>query len=508
MNLAELPLREFEKFGEHVSLIFKDRKYTNVQMRTTALRLADALRSLGIGKGDRVIVQMPNCPEVYQSFQALYILGAVVVPINYMVGDAETAHIYKDTGAKAVIGTINFRQKIETCRKEAPHIEHIILIEDNCSGGALSFHDLVAQGSADIEIARTADDDPAVLVYTAGTTGTPKGVMHTHHSLYSNAVMQQETLRMPSGITGLAVLPLCHSYGISTLNLAHLIGGGKMVVLDQIDIDDIFSAIEKYKVNSLAAVPTLYIYMLAHPDVKRFDLSSMKYWLSGSAPLALDTWRKFKERFGAEIIEGWGLTEAGANNATNPLTGTKKVGSIGKPMRGMQMKVIDDQGEEQPPGVQGEIVLSGPHIMKGYWNLPEETDKVIRDGWLFTGDIGYKDEDGYFFVTERKKDLIIKGGENIAPREIEEILLQHPSVQEAAVIGVPDEVYGENIKAFVVLSPGKTAGAEGIIQHCRDRVRRFKSPQEVVFLDALPKSIIGKTLRKELRKMSSDGGGD
>ncbi len=501
MNLAELPLREFEKFGEHVSLIFKDQTYTNVQMRTTALRLADALRSLGIGKGDRVIVQMPNCPEVYQSFQALYILGAVVVPINYMVGDAETAHIYKDTGAKAVISTNQFRQKIEACRKEAPHLEHVILVEDNCSGGALSFRDLVAQSSADIEMARTADDDLAVLVYTAGTTGSPKGVMHTHRSLYSNAVMQQETLGMPSGITGVAVLPLCHSYGISTLNLAHLIGGGKIVVLDQIDVDAIFAAIEKYRGNSLAAVPTLYIYMLAHPDSKRYDLSSMKYWLSGSAPLALDTWRKFKENFGAEIIEGWGLTEAGANNATNPLKGTKKVGSIGKPMQGMQMRVVDDLGRPRPAGAPGEIVLSGPHIMKGYWNLPEETAKVIRGGWLYTGDMGYEDKDGYFFVTERKKDLIIKGGENIAPREIEEVLLQHSSVQESAVVGVFDEVYGENIKAFVVLSPGKTATAEGIIKHCHDRLRRFKSPREVVFLEALPKSMIGKTLRKELRKM-------
>ncbi len=501
MNLAELPQREIERFGEHVSVIFNDREFTNVQMRQMARKLANALKKLGIEKGDRVIIQMPNCPEVYLSFQAVYTLGAVTVPINFMVGDAETAYIYKDTGAKAVISSSIFLPKIEACRKEAPSVEHVILTERDAPVGTLSFHDLVEANSDEIEMVQTADDDLAALIYTAGTTGMPKGVMHTHHSLYINAVMQHDTVGLPSGLTSVNVLPLCHSYGIASLNYGHIVGGGKTIVLPAIDIDAIFATIEKYKADIMAAVPTLYVYMLMHPDPKKYDLSSMKYWISGSAPLTLDTWQRFKEMFGIEITEGWGLTEAGANNSANPFDGVKKIGSIGLPMKGTKMKVVDDQGNEVPTGQQGEILIAGPQIMKGYWNKPEETAKAIKDGWLYTGDVGYKDEDGYFFITERKKDLIIKGGENIAPREIEEVLYSHPCVNEAAVVGMPDEVYGEEIKAFVVLAPEKTATAEELIEYCQGKLKRFKSPKEIVFLDALPKSLVGKILRKELRKM-------
>ena len=501
MNLAELPQREIERFGEHVSVIFNDREFTNVQMRQMARKLANALKKLGIGKGDRVIIQMPNCPEVYLSFQAVYTLGAVTVPINFMVGDAETAYIYKDTGAKAVISSSIFLPKIEACRKEAPSVEHVILTERDAPEGTLSFHDLVEANSDEIDMVQTADDGLAALIYTAGTTGMPKGVMHTHHSLYINAVMQHDTVGLPSGLTSVNVLPLCHSYGIASLNYGHIVGGGKTIVLPAIDIDAIFATIEKYKADIMAAVPTLYVYMLMHPDPKKYDLSSMKYWISGSAPLTLDTWQRFKEIFGIEITEGWGLTEAGANNSANPFDGVKKIGSIGLPMKGTKMKVVDDQGNEVPTGQQGEILIAGPQIMKGYWNKPEETAKAIKDGWLYTGDVGYKDKDGYFFITERKKDLIIKGGENIAPREIEEVLYSHPCVNEAAVVGMPDEVYGEEIKAFVVLAPEKTATAEELIEYCQGKLKRFKSPKEIVFLDALPKSLVGKILRKELRKM-------
>jgi long-chain acyl-CoA synthetase len=242
--------------------------------------------------------------------------------------------------------------------------------------------------------------------------------------------------------------------------------------------------------------------MLLHPNPEKYDLSSMKYWISGSAPLTQDTWQRFKEKFGAEIVEGWGLTEAGANNSANPFHGKKKkIGSIGLPMQGTMMKVIDDEGKQLPAGQQGEILISGPMVMKGYWNKPEETAKVLRDGWLYTGDVGYQDDEGYFFITERKKDLIIKAGENIAPREVEEVLYSHPSISEAAVVGVPDDVYGENIKAFVVLQPDQCATDTEIIEYCQAKLKRFKSPKEVVFLKALPKNLVGKILRKELRKM-------
>jgi long-chain acyl-CoA synthetase len=500
MNLAELSKMEIDRFGEHVTLIYEGQEFTNVQLRREARQLASALKELGVEHGERVIIQMPNCPEVLQSFGAVYALGAVVVPINFLVGDEETAFIYQDSGATTVISSMQFLPKIEACRKQAPNIKNVILIDKEVPAGTFSYHALVQAHEELPEIAATADDDLAALIYTAGTTGRPKGVMHTHASLYANGLMQNATHKFPPGLTSVNVLPMCHSYGIANLIHGALVGGGRIVLLGSFDIDAIFSAIEKYHAQILAAVPTMYIYMLLHPDPHKYDLSSMKYWVSGSAPLTLETQSRFKERFGHEIVEGWGLTEAGANNSCNPFEGRKKIGSIGLPTQGTLLKVVDDEGREVPIGQEGEIIISGPMLMKGYWNRPQETADVLKDGWLYTGDIGYRDKDGYFFITERKKDLIIKGGENIAPREIEEVLFSHPKVAEAAVIGVKDEVYGEEIKACVVLKPGESATEEEIVSHCVQKLKHFKSPKYVAFLNALPKNLVGKVLKKELRK--------
>jgi len=500
MNVSELAGNEIKRFGEHVILVFEDKEITNVEMDRWACRLANGLKKLGVKRGDRVIIQMPNCPEVLQSFQAVWKIGAVVVPMNFLIGEEETNYIYQDSGAKTVISSMDFLPKIEAGMAKVPAIKNLMLIDKEVPPGALSYWHIVKENSEEIEMEKTGDDDIAALIYTAGTTGRPKGVMHSHYSLYSNAKMQQDTVNLPPGLVSISVLPLCHSYGMATMNSGSLIGGGKLVLLNSFDVDKIFEAIETYKGNVMAGVPTMYVYMLLHPDPKKYDLSSMKYWISGSAPLALDTWEGFKGKFGFEIIEGWGLTEAGANNSVNPLDGVKKIGSIGLPMKGTVIKVFDDDGNELPRGQEGEVAIKGPMLMKGYWNKPEETESVLREGWLYTGDVGYVDEDGYFFITDRKKDLIIKGGENITPREIEEVIFTHPKVSEAAVIGIKDEVYGEDIKAFVVLKPGETATAEEIIEHCLKRLEKFKTPKEVEFLNALPKNLVGKVLKKELRK--------
>jgi long-chain acyl-CoA synthetase len=501
MNLAELYKNELDRFGEHVSLIFEDKQITNLEMRQTSLRLGNALKELSVKKGDRVIIQLPNCPQVLQCFQAIYAIGAVVVPINFMVGDKETTYIYQDTGAETIISSLDFLPKIEACRKHAPAIKNIILINTEVPPHTLAYSKLIERFTDELEIEAVDDDQLAALIYTSGTTGKPKGVMHTHKSLYANAKMQKDTMDLPSGFTAIAVLPYCHVYGIANSNFAILTGGVRAVLLNTFDIDAIFSAIEKYKASIMAAVPTLYVYMLLHPDPGKYDLSSMKYWISGSAPLTQNTYDSFKEKFGGEIIEGWGLTEAGSNNSGNPLDGTKKVGSAGLPMKGCKMKIVDFNGHDLSAGEEGEILISGPMLMKGYWNQPEATAEVLKDGWLHTGDVGYQDEDGYLFITERKKDIIIKGGENIAPRQIEEVLYDHPKISEAAVVGIKDEVYGEEIKAFVVLNPGETAEEAEIIEYCVTRLKRFKSPREVSFLEAFPKNLVGKILKKELRKM-------
>ena len=501
MNLAELVDDEIRRHGEHVSLVFQDQHWTNVAMNRAARKLASGLRQLGVKRGDRVAINMPNCPEVFQSFQAVWKIGAVVVPVNYLVGEAETAHIYEDCGAETVIGSPELLPKIAAARARARSVKNVILIGAKTADGTFSYTDLMEAGSEQLETVPTDDEDLATLVYTAGTTGKPKGVMHSHHGLYSCARTVLDTLTWPENQVTIFVLPLCHMYGLGSMVTDSLKGGGKAVVLPTFDIESIFEAMGKHRGNIFVGVPTMYVYMLLYPHPEKYDLGSMWWWQSGSAPLGLETWKAFKEKFGSEIVEGWGMTETAALSCTNPIRGPVKVGSIGKPMKGVQMKIVDSTGGDLAVGREGEIIIRTPSIMKGYWKKPRETAEVLRNGWLHTGDIGYIDEDGYFFITDRKKDLIIKAGENIHPREIDEVICAHPKVCEAAAVGIGDDLYGEDIKAFVVLKPGEQCSQQEIIDWCTARLKRFKSPKQVRFVEALPKNLIGKVLRRELRAM-------
>jgi len=501
MNLAGIAEEKMREEGERVTLIYEGREITNVEMIRASRRLARALKDLGVKRGDRVILQMPNCPEVLQGFGAIWSIGAVAVPINYLVGEEETTYIYQDSGAKVVVSSSVFLPKIQAGKAKAPGLETVILVDPEVPQGFLSYPRLLEKKSEETGVVDMDDDELAALIYTAGTTGRPKGVMHTHLSLYENSRMVYESRPLPDGLTAVFVLPLCHSYGIASINQALFRRMAKAILLNSFNVEAIFSAIEKYRADTLAGVPTMYVFMLLFPEPKKYDLSSMKYWFCGSAPLALETFNRFKETFGFEIIEGWGLTEGGAINTGNPVEGVKKVGSIGLPMKGTEIRIVDNVGNPLPTRKEGEIVMRGPMLMKGYWNKPEETAEVLRGGWLYTGDIGYVDEDGYFWITERKKDLIIKAGENISPRTVEEVLFGYPKVSEAAVIGMKDDLYGENIKAFVVLRPGEEATAEEIVEYCQKKLTNFLLPKEVVFLKALPKNLVGKVLKKELRAL-------
>jgi len=445
-------------------------------------------------------MQMQNCPEVLQSFQAIWKIGAVAVPINYLVGQEEINFIYQDSEVHTVITSPEHLDKVKIAQSKYPGVKNIVIVSDKEHEGTQNFQKLLDSSSDDLDIAATADDDVAALIYTSGTTGTPKGVMLTHAGLSFSAKSQQETTNLPQDLVSLAVLPLCHSFGVAMMNSSFLRFHGKVVIMRQFNLEQIFFNIDKYKVQSVPAVPTMYIFMLLFPDYAKYDVSSVKNWVCGSAPLSMDTRKQFKEKFGGDIYEGWGLTEAGANNASN-VNIVNRPGSIGKPMNGVEMKIFDNDDKELLPNVEGEIVLRGPMVMKGYWKLPEATAEVVRNGWLHTGDIGYVDKDGYFYITDRKKDIIIKGGENISPRVIEEVLFAHPDIAEAAVIGTKDKVYGEDIKAFVVLKPGKSATPEEIIEFTRGKLKNFFMPKEVVILAAMPKTLVGKILKKELRKM-------
>ena len=500
MNIAELALKNLA-VGEHVSYIFEGREITNVQMDHAARKFGNALKKLGVSRGDRVIMQMQNCPEVFQAFQAIWRIGAVALPINYMVGQEEINYIYQNSGVHTVITTPEYLDKVKTAQTKSGAVKNIIVVSDKDIEGTHNFKKVLDASSEDLTLVETADDEVATMIYTSGTTGTPKGVMLTHAGLAYSARMQQESTNLQQDLVSMAMLPLCHSFGVSMMNGSFLRLKGKVIIMRQFNLEQAFANIDKYKVQSVPIVPTMIVYMLMFPDYAKYDISSVKYWVCGSAPLSLDTWKQFKEKFGMEIAEGWGLTEAGANNSTNVGQFVIKPGTIGRPMKGMEMKIFDNNDQELPQGQEGEIVLRGPMVMKGYWKMPEATAEVIINGWLHTGDIGFVDADGYFTVTDRKKDIIIKGGENISPRVIEEVLYAHPAVSEASVIGIKDKVYGEDLKAFVTLKAGQTVTPEEILEYCKGKLKKFFVPKEVVILAAMPKTLVGKILKKELRKM-------
>jgi len=531
MNIGSGIEDNVKRFGEYEVLYFEGRWHTNVEINRNANLLGNALKGLGIDKGDRVAVQMPNCPEILSAFPAIYKIGAVVVPLNPLLRPDQAAYIYRDSGAKAIITSSDFVGRVLEAQKQTPNLEHVILTDRADVPGTISCSDIMSTSSGALTIEQTENDDVAALIYTAGTTGPPKGVMHTHYSLYINAlffyeyvlvhrsltlqvqsrVLNPKTLQLNevnqrvSGVNramvSLGVLPLSHSYGIAFANTGNFVGG-KTILLRWWNVEEALKAIQTFRVTQLAAVPTMYIQILEYPDLNKYDLSSLDDCQCGGAALPVTVALRWKEKVGVDIREGWGLTESGATTTGQPGDLPPRYGSIGKCLlKCNTIKVFDEKGQELPTGQEGEIVVKGPTLMKGYWNLPEETAKAIKDGWLHTGDLAYVDEDGYFYITGRKKDIIIRGGENVSPVEVEEVLLQHPSVAEAGVVGIPDAVYGEEIKAFVVIKPGEQVSEEELIAFCKDRLPTFKRPKKVQFIKSLPRNILGKVLRAELRQL-------
>ncbi|MEK4668654.1 long-chain-fatty-acid--CoA ligase [Niallia sp. FSL R7-0271] len=535
-TLPQLLRNAAKEYPKHKAVHFMGKELTFKQTYQKSSKLAAYLQSIGVNKGDRVAVMLPNIPQTVISFYAIMLAGAIVVPVNPLYKEREIEFILNDAGAKVIITLDILYNRVKNVQ-EMTSIEQILVTSIS---EFLPFpknlvypyiqkkeHGIIPsvkhEGSTHLlkkiwkkpveeftEHSLNFEEDLAIIQYTGGTTGFPKGVMLTHQNLVANTAMCRQWLyKLEKGKERLlAIMPLFHVYGMMTVLVLSVMEIYKMILLPKFDATTALKTIHKQKPTVFPGAPTIYIGLLNHPDIKKYDLSSIIAAISGSAPLPKEIIDRFEEKTGGKLVEGYGLTEASPVTHVNFLWDHDIVkGSIGVPWPGTDAAVFSPEtGEMLPPGEIGELAVKGPQVMKGYWNNQEETELVLKDGWLYTGDLCYMDEKGFFYIVDRKKDTIIAGGFNIYPREVEEVLYEHPAVQEAAVVGVKDSYRGETVKAFIVLKEGEQVSDDELNTFMRTRMATFKVPRIYEFRDELPKSAIGKVLRRELKEKETEEG--
>jgi long-chain acyl-CoA synthetase len=490
-NLARLAEAAFERRGDYEALLFEGRWHRSAELFDRACRVGTGLTELGIAPGDRVVVSMVNCPEVTMVYQALWRAGAVVTPATFLLTTPDLRHVIADSEAVAVITTSDLADKVHEAADGLAHVRHVI------SSGPDGLGEL--ESASPGAIVERADDELAALLYTGGTTGRAKGVMLTHANLWFSGEAVQKASHVPGVHRSLMTLPLSHSYGILvTIGGMHSPESPVTVLLRWFEPRTFLEMIAEHRLQTSAVVPSM-LHLLLQQPLEEFDLGSLVYLGCGAAPLAAQTAAEIERRIpGVTVRQGYGLTETAALIATNP-AGKEKPGSVGVPIPGAEVRITDEEDRALPVGEIGEICCRSPAVMQGYWRSPEATDETIRDGWLHTGDVGYLDEDGYLFIVDRKKDVIIRGGFNVYPRDVEDALLEHPAVVSAGVVGRPDERHGEEVVAFVALRAADAVSAEELVDWARERIGGYKYPREVQFLDAMPLTAVGKLDRKALR---------
>jgi long-chain acyl-CoA synthetase len=498
-NLARLNQEAFERHGDYRSLFYEGRWHGSGELFERSKRLAGGLLGLGIEPGERVVVCMANSPEVPVSYHALWRAGAVVTPAMFLLSTEDLRHVIAHSEASAVITTPDFLDKVREAVAPLDHVRHVISTGcgDGAGDGVLALGALEESDPAPIVL--RADDDLAVLLYTGGTTGRAKGVMISHASLNFTGQAVEKAARVDGVTRHLMTLPLAHAYGILiTISGLHTPERPVSVLLRWFDPGTFLSMVQEHGVQSAALVPSMIQLLLAQP-LEEFDLTSLRYLGSGAAPLAPELVEELRRRVPwVSIRQGYGLSETAALVSTNP-AGREKAGSVGLPIPGAEVRILDDSGRALGAGEPGEVCVRSPAVMQGYWRAPEATAETIRDGWLHTGDVGYLDEDGYLFLVDRKKDVIIRGGFNVYPRDVEDALLEHPAVAGAGVVGRPDDRHGEEVVAFVSLrQPGEVSDEE-LVEWARERIGGYKYPREVHLVEAMPLTAVGKLDRKALR---------
>jgi long-chain acyl-CoA synthetase len=507
-NLARLAEDGLARLGDHDALIFEGQTFRSGELHERARRVAGGLVDLGVALGERVVVFMANCPEVLISYNAIWRAGAVVTPVVFLASAAELHHILVDAGAVAVVTTTELLATVVDAAAAAPALRHVIVAGEHSEVDAhdgpplVDFHDL--ENPAPRPLVSRQEDQLAALMYTGGTTGRAKGVALSHANLWSCGRSAWEATHVPGVTRVITPLPLSHAYGmIVTIIGMHSDEPGVAVIQRWFNAAEWVALCEQHRSQRTALVPAMMQMLLAEP-LEDASLDSLLFVGSGAAPLSADVLDEFERRVpSCQVLEGYGCTETSAVISTNP-PGRRRVGSVGLPIADCTVRIVGEREDTLPDGDDGEICVRGPGVMGGYWNAPEETATVLRDGWLHTGDIGHVDSDGYLYVVDRKKDLILRGGFNVFPRDVEDVLLSHPRVAMAGVVGRPDARMGEEVVAFVSLQPGATDGAGELIRYARSRLSATEAPREIRIVDRIPLTSVGKLDRKALRGMVAE----
>lgn len=498
-TLVELLGESARRFGEHPAISFQGRTISHAEFGGLTDRVAAGLAAQGVAPGDRVALYCVNSDVFAAAYFGILKAGATVVPINLLLNPKEIAYILNDAGAKTLIYHELFAEQARFLSQLAPDASRRICIGLTNPLGDISWEHLLA-AQAEVPRPAIAEDDLAAILYTSGTTGYPKGAMLMHRNLAANVASIREALHLePGRDVLLCVLPMFHAFAATVCMIFPLTNGCTLVPVPKFDPQGVADSIAEHKVTVLAAVPSMYNVMLRLPDSETAKLASLHYVVSGGAAMPVEVMRQFEAKFGKLIYEGDGPTECSPVTCVNPIGGKRKTASVGLPVPRVEMKIVDDHGQELPHGEVGEIVVRGPNVMKGYWNQPEETANAFFGEWFRTGDLGTEDDEGYFYIVDRKKDMLIVNGMNVYPRVIEEVLFKHPAIREAAVVGEPDELHGEIPVAFVALKEGTEATAANLRQFCLDNLGRHQVPRKFNFIPQLPRNAAGKVLKRELR---------
>ena len=498
MNIGRFLARRAHLNPDKLGVVCDDKRLTFRELNDRANRVANALVGMGVQKGERVGVLMMNSVEYYETYFGIAKTGAVMVPLNWRLVASELEYIVKDSGALYLVYGSELAGTVE---EMAPNLELKSYVHQGAKtpAGHLDYEDWLAKSSQDEPEIEAEGDDVQFIMYTSGTTGLPKGAVISHRNMFMAAVNFAFTLDWEWSDVFQVVLPLFHIGALVPATMG-VHKGSTSIVMKAFEPESMFKCIETEKITLFLAVPAMLNFMLQVPDIKKYDISSVRQVFSGASPVPVSLIEEYT-KYDINIIQLYGLTEAaGPVTTLRPEEALTKIGSCGKPFFHMDVKIVDDAGNELPPGEQGELITKGESVMKGYWNLPEASAETIKDGWLHTGDIAKMDEGGYFYITDRKKDMIISGGENVYPAEVESVLYSHPDVLEVAVVGMPNDEWGESPMAIIVPKEGQKLTEQEVIDFCNGKLARYKMPKAAVFTDTLPRNPTGKVLKWKLRE--------